>query len=382
MMPQQPAAEPTTRQALLSVRDLRIGYRSGGRLVEAVRGVDFDLHPNQTLALVGESGSGKSTLGLGLLRLLPRTGRITGGQVLYRPPGGDPDAVSESAPGAYDVLKLDNSRLRRWRWTEVAMVFQGAMNAFNPVLRIGEQFADTMRAHSPEGRLGREVIRERAGESLRAVRLEPGQVLDSYPHELSGGMRQRALIALALVLEPSVLILDEPTTALDLLTQRAIVDMLQELRAQRGFAMVFISHDLALAAELADRVATMYAGRIIEAGSTADLFREPSHPYTAGLIGAVPTVHAGPREAVSIPGAPPDLARLPAGCSFAPRCSYVVDECRTTDPALRTVTARAEDETSHTAACLRWEEVRMPAGTRQEAAQAQEAAPAQEEVVE
>ncbi|MDG4862225.1 ABC transporter ATP-binding protein [Streptomyces sp. T-3] len=373
MTQQELTGQPTTRQALLSVRDLRIGYRSGGRTVEAVRGVDFDLHPDQTLALVGESGSGKSTLGLGLLRLLPRTGRITGGQILYRPPGGDADAVTEAGAktqdGAYDVLRLDNSRLRRWRWTEVAMVFQGAMNAFNPVLRIGEQFADTMRAHSPEGRPGREAIRERAGESLRAVRLEPGQVLDSYPHELSGGMRQRALIALALVLEPNVLILDEPTTALDLLTQRAIVDMLQELRAQRGFAMVFISHDLALASELADRVATMYAGRIIEAGTADDLFREPRHPYTAGLIGAVPTVHAGPREAVSIPGAPPDLARLPSGCSFAPRCSYVVDECRTTDPGLRTVTARPEGGASHTAACLRWEEVRMPAGTAQEVAE-------------
>ncbi|NGN67905.1 ABC transporter ATP-binding protein [Streptomyces sp. A7024] len=341
---------------VLSVRDLRIGYRSGGRLVEAVRGVDFDLYPNEALALVGESGSGKSTLGLGLLRLLPRTGQITGGEVRYRAPGGDQVEATD-----YDVLSLEGTRLRRFRWSEAAMVFQGAMNAFNPVLRIGEQFADTMRAHAPEGRLGREDIRERAGDCLRSVRLEPGQVLGSYPHELSGGMRQRALIALAMVLEPRVLILDEPTTALDLLTQRAIVDMLQELRAERGFAMIFISHDLALASELADRVATMYAGRIIESGTADDLFREPRHPYTAGLIGAVPTVHGGALEPVSIPGAPPDLARLPAGCSFASRCSYAVDECRTTDPGLLMVTDRPAGETSHEAACLRWEAVRMPA---------------------
>ncbi|WP_419995404.1 ABC transporter ATP-binding protein [Streptomyces boninensis] len=353
-------AETTmTRQALLSVRDLRIGYRSGGRLVEAVRGVDFDLYPNQALALVGESGSGKSTLGLGLLRLLPRTGEITGGEVHYRAPGGDRGEQVEAA--SYDVLRLEGTPLRRFRWSEAAMVFQGAMNAFNPVLRIGEQFADTLRAHAPEGRLSREAIRERSGECLRSVRLEPGQVLGSYPHELSGGMRQRALIALAMVLEPRVLILDEPTTALDLLTQRAIVDMLQELRAERGFAMIFISHDLALASELADRVATMYAGRIIEEGTADDLFRQPRHPYTAGLIGAVPTVHGGLAEPVSIPGTPPDLARLPAGCSFAPRCSYAIEECRDTDPGLRMVAARPPGEPSHQAACLRWEAVRMPA---------------------
>jgi peptide/nickel transport system ATP-binding protein len=340
----------TTQEPLLSARGVRVAYQSGKRLVEAVRGVDFDLYPDQTLALVGESGSGKSTLGLGLLRLLPRTGRITGGQVLYRGESGDP----------YDVLDLEGSRLRRWRWSEVAMVFQGAMNAFNPVLKVGDQFADTIRAHSPRGnRTGREEIRERAGESLRSVRLEPGQVLGSYPHELSGGMRQRALIALALILEPRVLVLDEPTTALDLLTQRSIVEMLQELRAERGFSMIFVSHDLALASELADRVATMYAGRIIESGTTADLFREPRHPYTAGLIRAVPPVRAGAVEPVSIPGAPPNPAALPAGCSFAARCPYAADECRATDPSLLMVTDRPVGEVSHEVACLRWESVNL-----------------------
>ncbi|MQY15832.1 Oligopeptide transport ATP-binding protein OppD [Streptomyces sp. RB5] len=339
-----------TETALLSVRDLRVAYRTGGgRMVEAVRGVDFDLYPEQTLALVGESGSGKSTLGLGLLRLLPRTGHITGGEVVYR--GSDPEGT--------DVLRMEGSRLRRWRWSEVAMVFQGAMNAFNPVLKVGDQFADTMRAHLPRQRLGKAQVRERSAESLRAVRLEPGQVLDSYPHELSGGMRQRALIALALILEPRVLVLDEPTTALDLLTQRAIVDMLQELRAERGFSMIFISHDLALASELADRVATMYAGRIIESGTTPDLFRAPRHPYTVGLIRAVPPVRAGAVEPVSIPGAPPNLAQLPPGCSFAPRCGHATDACEATDPALRTVEARPAGQPSHEAACLHWESVRL-----------------------
>jgi peptide/nickel transport system ATP-binding protein len=339
-------------EPVLSVRGLRIAYRTGpGRAVEAVRGVDFDLHPGQALALVGESGCGKTTLGLGLLRLLPRLGEISGGSISYRRPGGE----------AVDVLALEGRRLRQWRWSEIAMVFQGAMNAFNPVLRIEDQFADTLRAHAADGKkLTTAEIRRRAAENLEAVRLEPKRVLPSFPHELSGGMRQRVLIALSLVLGPQVIVLDEPTTALDLLTQRAIVDMLGELRRERGFAMVFISHDLALASELADRVATMYAGRIIESGEVGDVFTSPRHPYTVGLIKAVPPVRAGAVEPVSIPGAPPDLARLPAGCSFAARCPHAVDECGVTDPGPELVAARPGG-VPHEAACLRWQSVQLNA---------------------
>ncbi|CAM3497008.1 ABC transporter ATP-binding protein [Stackebrandtia soli] len=337
-----------SEEPIFSVRNLRIEYRTGaGRTVEAIRGVDFDLHANQSLALVGESGCGKSTLGLGLLRLLPRLGRVSSGEITYRHRDGE----------TVDVLKLRSTALRRWRWGEVAMVFQGAMNSFNPVMRISDQFADTMRAHAPSGkRYSRKEIVERASEVLRSVRLEPGRVLPSYPHELSGGMRQRVLIALALLLKPQVLVLDEPTTALDLLTQRAIVDMLHTLRAELGFAMIFVSHDLPLASELADRVATMYAGRVIESGGVGDVFSTPRHPYTSGLIRAVPPVRAGSAEPESIPGAPPDLAGLPSGCAFRPRCRHAVEDCEQTDPVLELVASRA-DGLAHEAACLRWESI-------------------------
>ncbi|GAA2098293.1 ABC transporter ATP-binding protein [Microlunatus panaciterrae] len=335
-------------EPILSARDLVVAYRTGdGKSVEAVRGIDFDLYPNQSLALVGESGCGKTTLGLGLLRLLPRLGSIPRGDVTYRYRDGR----------TIDVTELGKKDLRRWRWREAAMVFQGAMNAFNPVLKIIDHMSETLKAHpeknSPKTRT---QIYDRSAELLRSVRLEPRQVLDSYPHELSGGMRQRVLIAMSLLLEPQLLILDEPTTALDILTQRAIVDVLAELRDKYKFAMIFISHDLALAAELADRVATMYAGRIIETGNVRDIFYGPRHPYTSGLINAVPPVVGDLPELASIPGNPPGLNALPQGCSFNPRCSYVIDECHTVEPELLTITERPAGMT-HAAACLRWQDV-------------------------
>lgn len=255
-----------------------------------------------------------------------------------------------------DVLKLNRQALRRWRWEEGAMVFQGAMNAFNPVLKIGEQMGDTIKAHADGRKPSQQEITDRSSEMLRGVRLEPKRVLDSYPHELSGGMRQRILIAMALLLDPRLLVLDEPTTALDILTQRAIVDVLAELRAERGFAMIFITHDLSLAAELADRVATMYAGRIIETGSVRDIFNDAHHPYTAGLINAVPPVRGELPTLASIPGSPPSLAKLPTGCAFRDRCQYAVDACATTDPPLDLIEERPLG-LSHTAACLRWQDV-------------------------
>jgi peptide/nickel transport system ATP-binding protein len=338
---------PDSAAPILSVRDLVIAYRSGGKTVRAVRGVDLDLYPNQALALVGESGCGKTTLGLGLLRLLPRLGSIPEGSVTYR----------RSTGTEVDVLKLGRGELRRWRWAEAAMVFQGAMNAFNPVLTIQEQLFDTLLAHPDQDKkASRQAMLEHCGDTLRSVRLEPKQVLPSYPHELSGGMRQRVLIATSLLLDPQLIVLDEPTTALDILTQRAIVDLLAELRAERQFAMIFISHDLSLAAELADRVSTMYAGRIIETGSVNDIFYHPRHPYTSGLINAVPPVVGDLPKLASIPGAPPSLASLPPGCAFSPRCSYAVDACRETDPELFEITERPRG-LSHEAACIRWSEV-------------------------
>lgn len=334
------------QEPILSVKDVVVRYGTAKNGVDAVRGVSFDLYPNQSLALVGESGCGKTTLGLGLLRLLPRLGSVPSGSIDYR-----------GADGQHtDVLKLNRQALRRWRWEQGAMVFQGAMNAFNPVMRIEDQMSDTIKAHSHGRRPSKAEMTERSSELLRAVRLEPKRVLSSYPHELSGGMRQRILIAMALLLDPRLLILDEPTTALDILTQRAIVDVLSELKADRGFAMIFITHDLSLAAELADRVATMYAGRIIETGSVQDIFFQARHPYTAGLINAVPPVVGDLPTLASIPGSPPSLGSLPTGCAFRERCSYAEPRCEAVDPELELIESR-ERGLSHTSACLRWQDV-------------------------
>ncbi|MFD0556704.1 peptide/nickel transport system ATP-binding protein [Stackebrandtia endophytica] len=328
---------------IMSVRDLQINYRTGKRSeVVAVRDINFDLYPGQSMALVGESGCGKTTLGLGLLKLLPRMGHVPQGEIVYRRKDG-----TEA-----NILTMDKEELRRFRWSEAAMVFQGAMNAFNPVQRIGDHFADTLKDHATaQQRWSKKDIAERSEELLRMVRLEPARVLPSFPHELSGGMKQRALIALALALNPQVLVLDEPTTALDLLTQRSIVEELHRLRAELGFSMIFITHDLGLAAELADRVSTMYAGRIIETGTADDIFYNPKHPYTEGLIKAVLPVAGDLPELASIPGSPPSLASLPAGCAFHPRCSYAKDDCRSATPELESLTDRGSD-LSHRAACL------------------------------
>jgi peptide/nickel transport system ATP-binding protein len=319
-------------EPLLSVRDLVVEYKTGATSLSVVRGVSFDLYPHESLALVGESGCGKTTLGLALLRLLPKLGRTPAGSVRYRRADGQ----------TVDLLALKKDELRKFRWSDAAMVFQGAMNALNPVLRIADQMHDTIRAHRS---MSRDAANRRCVEVLEMVRLEPERVLPSYPHELSGGMRQRVLIAMALLLEPRVLVLDEPTTALDILTQRSIVDVLRSLREQLGFAMVFVTHDLSLAAELADRVATMYAGRIVELGDVRDIFSSPRHPYTAGLIKAVPPAVGDTDVISSIPGSPPSLANLPSGCPFRARCALAEEICEQLDPGLTSVGLR------HQAAC-------------------------------
>ena len=328
-----------TKEPILSVRDLVVEYRTDAGPVHAVRGVSFDLYPNDSLALVGESGCGKTTLALALLRLLPKLGSVPSGTVHYR--GRDGQLI--------DLLALDKEQLRRFRWSEAAIVFQGAMNSLNPVLRVRDQMYDTIRAH--DRRMSAEEVRRRSDDVLRKVRLDPERVLGAYPHELSGGMKQRVLIAMSLLLDPQILVLDEPTTALDILTQRAIVDLLHDLREQHGFATIFVSHDLPLAAELADRVATMYAGRIIELGSVRDIFYQPRHPYTVGLIKAVPPVVGDLPEMASIPGGPPSLLRLPPGCTFQPRCPYAQPDCTEADPPLGPVGPR------HEAACIHTERV-------------------------
>ena len=326
----------------LSVRDLWVEYAGERGMVKAVRGVSFDLRPQESLALIGESGCGKTTLGLALIRLLVKTATIRQGQIWYRRGG-----------QGYDVLTLDERDMRHFRWRECAMVFQSALNALNPVLRIRDQMYDTVRAHN---RTPRAEVRQRALDLLRYVQLDPGRVIDAYPHELSGGMRQRVLLAMSLLLDPQIIILDEPTTALDILTQRTILDLLKRLKAELGFSMMFISHDLSIAAELADRVATMYAGAIVELGPVYDIFYRPAHPYTLGLIRAVPTVTGEFEDLISIPGSPPDLVDLPSGCKFHIRCPYATDRCREEEPTLATYY-----EKDHTVACFYPDQVRRDA---------------------
>jgi peptide/nickel transport system ATP-binding protein len=300
----------------------------------AVRGATLEVRAGEAVALIGESGSGKTTLGLALLRLLTRTARVSRGRARFRT--GDGQTI--------DLVSLVGDELRRYRWQECAMVFQAALNSLNPVLKVGGHFTETARAH---GRKDDRRTRERALELLRMVQLDAERVCASYPHELSGGMRQRVAIALSLLLEPQLIVLDEPTTALDILTQRAIIDVIRSLRQRLRFTMLFISHDLSLAAELADRVATMYAGELVEIGNVRDVFYHPKHPYTVGLLNAVPPIAGEAFTPLSaIPGSTPNLLAMPSGCAFHPRCPYATDLCARQAPPLFDV------GNGHQAACF------------------------------
>jgi len=329
---------------ILSVRDLSIDYRTRRGPVHAVRDVSFDIEKGETVAIIGESGSGKTTLAISLIRLSPRSAKIVKGQLLYT-----------NERETVDLRTLPEDELRQFRWSECAMVFQSALNSFNPVINTWEQFADTGRAH---GMKDSKAIHERAEELLELVRLDPVRVLRSYPHELSGGTKQRVLIALSLLLKPQLIILDEPTTALDILTQRSIIDLLAQLKKALGFSMIFISHDLTIAAELADRMITMYAGTVVERASVADLFYRPRHPYSVGLLRAVPRVSGVLGSLASIPGSPPDLIRLPPGCTYVARCPLAIAACSDREPDLVPV-----DTPQHDARCIRWQTVAEQVGS-------------------
>ncbi|MCY3833651.1 MAG: ABC transporter ATP-binding protein [Chloroflexi bacterium] len=321
----------------LKVDDLSIVYRTDRGEVKATANVSFALRSGEAMALIGESGSGKTTISLALIRKLPKNALITSGQILY-----------QRNQEVQDVLKLNSRQLREFRWNECAMVFQGAQNAFNPVLKIRKQFEDTAQSH---GWRDKAAVRERALSLLQLVRLDPERVYDAYPHELSGGMKQRALLALGVLLSPQVVILDEPTTALDILTQRAIIDVLNDMRRQLDFSIIFISHDLSLAAEMADHVATVYAGEIVELGGVNDVFYQSLHPYTQGLLTSVPTLEHTQDLLQSIPGSPPNLITPPVGCKFHPRCAFADDVCMEDSPPL------AVDVGGHLAAC--WHKDRL-----------------------
>jgi oligopeptide/dipeptide ABC transporter ATP-binding protein len=281
--------------------------------VRAVDGVSFTMQDGEALGIAGESGCGKTTTALSLLRLLPSNGRITAGSInLY----------------GIDLVPKTESQLARYRWREISMVFQGAMNALNPVRRIGEQIAAPI-----EIRLGQpqDAAKRRAGELLELVGI-PKQRASAYPHELSGGMRQRAMIAMALACDPALVIGDEPTTALDVMVQAQILQLLERLRRDLGLSLMLITHDLSVIAETCDRVMVMYAGRVAEEGPVRRVFSAPRHPYTRKLMSAFPNIRADRRTLDVIPGAPPDLRNPPPGCRFAPRCADAMDVCRTEVP--------------------------------------------------
>lgn len=323
----------TDKPVVFSVRDFSVSYSAERGRVRAVNNISFDLHEGETLALIGESGCGKSTLTLGLLRLLPSAGKIDTGTIAYTARDGS----------AIQVLDLSKNQMKKFLWSECSMVFQGALNALNPVLKISSMVYDTAKAHG----MNRRQAKTAALDLFEKVRLDAQRVFDAYPHELSGGMRQRVLLALALLLRPQIVIMDEPTTAVDILTQRSILEVLKELRRELNFSVIFISHDLAVAAEIADTIATMYAGEIVEIGPVKEVFYNPRHAYTLSLLDAAPRLSADAQELQSIPGSPPDLIEPPSGCKFHPRCRFATDICKSDVPE----TINKSEDNLHLVSC-------------------------------
>ena len=323
---------------LLEVRDLQTSFTLGGRApLVAVDGVGFSVAPGETLAIVGESGSGKSVTALSIMRLLPtRVGRITRGSVHL---------------GKRHLTQLPEEEMRTVRGKEIGMIFQEPMTSLNPVHTVGAQIAEVLIQH--EG-LSSSEAREQAISMLETVGIsEPGRRVDNYPHEMSGGMRQRAMIAMALACRPSLLIADEPTTALDVTIQAQILDLMEELQAALGMAIIFITHDLGVVAQMARRVVVMYAGQVVETGPVAEIFGHPKMPYTAGLIESIPRLGSsgGGQRLRTIPGQVPSLSELPSGCRFSTRCPHAHPECVETQPQLELISD------GHEARCIRWQEL-------------------------
>jgi len=314
---------PTVTDPILEVRDLTVYFEMDRGRSVVTDGVDIDIERHEILGIAGESGSGKSMFASALLDAVIEGG-TTQGEIRYNPSDGDP----------VDILNLSDSELKRLRWEEISMVFQGAMSSFNPTLSIEGHFLETLDAHGVD----RESGMERAHQLLSDLYLKPDRVLESYPHELSGGMKQRTLVALALVLEPEVLVLDEPTAALDLLMQRSIISLLREISEQYDLTMVFITHDLPLLTKLADRLAIMYAFEFVELGPTRELLTDAAHPYTRMLLTSTPNVEAPIDEMRAIEGSSPDPVNTPEGCSFHVRCPLATEQCRQEDPRLEPIT--------------------------------------------
>jgi peptide/nickel transport system ATP-binding protein len=311
---------------LLEVENLTVEYAVGDRPVVAVRDVSFTIGEGEVFGLAGESGCGKSTIAMAVLRLLKEPARVTSGSIRF---------------AGEDVLAMGDAALRGYRWRRAAMVFQSAMNSLNPVMTIGDQIMDTIVAHEA---VSKREARGRAASLLDVVGIEARR-LDAYPHQLSGGMRQRAVIAIALALNPPLMIMDEPTTALDVVVQQEILEQIEELKEQFGFSILFITHDLSLLIEFSDRIAIMYAGQIVEQAAAQELFEAPQHPYTRGLMSSFPALTGEKQRLTGIPGSPPDMLHPPSGCRFHPRCPLVKPMHTRVVPSLR------ETSPDHFVAC-------------------------------
>ena len=323
------------RAPLLEMEEVSIAYRTKRGPLQAVSRVSFQVGQGESVALIGESGCGKTTLASSVVGILPLSASVTSGKILFRQPDGR----------TVDLLALGKKQLRPLLWEQISMMFQASQSSFNPVKRIRTQFIDTARAHNPGMHAGQ--ILRRSSELLELVMLDPGKILPAFPHEISGGMKQRTLLALALLLNPRLIILDEPTTALDLITQEKILALLNRLKAQFGFSLLFITHDLGIVSELADTVVTMYAGRAVEKAPVKAFFLHPRHPYSRGLIRAIPRLSMDSSDLFSIPGTPPDMITLSGGCPFQPRCPRRLEKCLPEMPAMQET-----GEDGHACACF------------------------------
>ena len=309
--------------ALLEVKDLKVHFKIQDGWVKAVDGISFTVDKGETMGLVGESGCGKTTAAYAITQLLPTNGYIKGGSIHFK--GRDLFEHTKRPDGSLDDW---NDDIRKIRWSEISMIFQGAMNAFNPVFKIGDQIIEAIRLHED---VTEEEAKKRVAELFEFVGIPPDRI-NNFPHEFSGGMKQRAMIALALALSPSFIIADEPTTALDVITQDRVLFEIKKLQQKLKMAMMIITHDVSVVAEVSDKIAVMYAGKLMEIGPTGQVFKRPGHPYTSGLLGSFPSIKGPKKRLVSIPGFPPDLVNPPTGCTFHPRCEYAKDVCSKKEP--------------------------------------------------
>ena len=322
-----------TNQKLLQINDLHIHYMSEGRKVQAVNGVSFEINAGETIGLVGETGAGKTTMALAIMKLIQKpAGRYAGGKILFN---------------GEDLITASESRMHTIRGNQISMIFQDPMTSLNPVYTVGDQIAEVVALHQ---KVTAKQAMDRAGEVLELVGI-PKERADEYPHQFSGGMKQRVCIAMALAANPQLLIADEPTTALDVTIQAQVLDLMGKLKRELNTAMILITHDLGIVSEVCDKVAIMYAGRIIEFGTLEDIYRNPTHPYTLGLFGSIPKLDQKIRRLTPIKGLMPDPTNLPEGCAFAPRCNHACEECMKKHPE----TEMMND--THAVACLRWREL-------------------------